>query len=82
MDRVLNGIIEDKCMVYMDEIIIYGETEIEHDKNLKEVLRRLSNNNMKVNYKKMQYKDSKVKLLGYLIDGKKYNRLENTRGKS
>ncbi|KAF9762409.1 Retrovirus-related Pol polyprotein from transposon opus [Nosema granulosis] len=54
MDHILSDIMETKYMVYMDDIIVYGKDETEHDRNLCEVLTRLSENNFKVNPEKMQ----------------------------
>ncbi|KAF9761236.1 Retrovirus-related Pol polyprotein from transposon opus [Nosema granulosis] len=69
MDNILNDIIEEKWMVYMDDIIVYGKSEEEHDQNLIDVLERLNEKKFKVNSSKMQFKDGKVKPLGYMIDG-------------
>ncbi|KAI5166390.1 hypothetical protein NEIRO03_1034 [Nematocida sp. AWRm78] len=41
MNRELDGVIEDGCEVYLDDIIVYGDTVEEHDRNLERVMERL-----------------------------------------
>lgn len=67
--QILEKIIDIKCNVYLDDIIIYGATEKEHDDNFIEVLKLLEENKFKINNLKIQYKQRQVKLLGALIDG-------------
>ena len=55
--------------MYLDDIIIYGETSDVHDLNLAIVLEKLKENNFKINIKKLQYKQKKIRLLGSIIDG-------------
>ena len=69
MDKVLNHLIDIKCNVYLDDIIVYGSTEQEHDENLEIVLKRLQENKFKINLQKIQYKQNNIKLLGAIIDG-------------
>ncbi|KAI4293468.1 hypothetical protein PAPHI01_2742, partial [Pancytospora philotis] len=69
IDDVLSEILDDKCCAYLDDIVVFGENESEHDNNLREVLDRLQKSNLKVNMSKMQYKQKEVKLLGAIIDG-------------
>ncbi|MGL4848853.1 MAG: reverse transcriptase domain-containing protein, partial [Clostridium sp.] len=69
MDRVLKDHIDKKCCVYLDDILVFGETEQEHDFNLEAVLKALSANKFKLNERKIQYKQKKIKLLGMFIDG-------------
>lgn len=71
MDRILASQLDKKCCVYLDDIIVFGKTEQEHDNNLNEVLKLLEAANLKVNINKIQYKASEVRLLGCVIDGVK-----------
>ncbi|KRH93375.1 putative LTR retrotransposon [Pseudoloma neurophilia] len=56
--------------VYLDDIIIYGKSEEEHDKILEEVLEKLNQKNLNVNIKKMQIKKKEINFLGQIIYGK------------
>lgn len=69
MDNLLNEEIPKKCSVYLDDIIVYGETEQKHDENLDIVLNKLNKNNFKINPSKMQFKQQTVKILGSITDG-------------
>ena len=50
--------------IYFDDLIITGETEEEHDNNLKNVLERASKYNLKFNKNKVQFKSQKVTFMG------------------
>ncbi|XP_058816871.1 uncharacterized protein K02A2.6-like [Topomyia yanbarensis] len=60
--RGINGLI-----VYMDDLLIYGATDEEHDQTLKEVLDRLQQMNMKVNEQKSQFGVREVIFLGHHV---------------
>ncbi|WUR03409.1 reverse transcriptase [Vairimorpha necatrix] len=55
--------------VYMDDIVIHAKTREEHDKLFLEAMRLLEENNMRLNSKKIQYRQSEVKLLGVTLNG-------------
>ncbi|KAG0439367.1 Transposon Ty3-I Gag-Pol polyprotein [Dictyocoela muelleri] len=67
MYLILNEFIGNNCFVYMDDILIYGKTEEEHDENLNDILKRLKSFNLKINKEKSKFKQYQVKLLGYNI---------------
>ncbi|KAI5152319.1 hypothetical protein ENBRE01_2738 [Enteropsectra breve] len=69
MDEELSDQVGKCCSIYLDNIIVYGETEAQHDANLLTVLACLAQNGFKINPAKMQYKQQNVKLLGMVIDG-------------
>ena len=69
MERVLEGLIGVVCVVYLDDILVLGETIEEHDKNMRLVLERLGEADLRVNWKKLQYRQRQVKFLGTLVDG-------------
>ncbi len=49
MDRILAGLTWSRCIVYMDDIIVYGKTLAEHNANLECVLQRIIDANLKLN---------------------------------
>lgn len=53
--------------IYFDDIIVYGQTEEEHDIALKAVLDRAVRYNIKFNFSKLQYKIPQVKFLGQVV---------------
>ncbi|KAG0435658.1 Retrovirus-related Pol polyprotein from transposon 17.6 [Dictyocoela muelleri] len=64
---ILKEFIGNKCFVYIDDILIFGKTEEEHDENLNDVLKRLKSFNLKINKEKSKFKQYEVKFLGYNI---------------
>ncbi|KAI5161561.1 hypothetical protein NEAUS03_1652 [Nematocida ausubeli] len=69
MDKELDGVIGNGCEVYLDDIIVYGNTEKEHDENLDRVMRRLDKADLRVKEVKMQYRRQEVLALGHIING-------------
>jgi hypothetical protein len=67
MYLILEGLIGNACLVYIDDILVYGKTESEHDNNLKLVEERLSEYGLIENFAKRIYKKNTVKFLGYCI---------------
>jgi hypothetical protein len=54
-------------MVFIDDIIVFGETTSEHDENLKRVLERLDKYGLKVNKSKFIHRQEEVEYLGHII---------------
>lgn len=53
--------------VYIDDILVWGETLEEHDRNLNNVVERARELNIKFNREKLQYRVSEVKFLGHIF---------------
>jgi len=84
MERVLQEYNSKICLVYLDDVIIFGKTFEEMIQNLKKVLSRLREVNLKVNPKKCILFSQKVKYLGHIIssegistDSEKINAVNN-----
>ena len=75
LQRVMNKIFEDMngkgVKVYMDDIVIYTRDKEQHHKLMREVIRRLGTNKMRINPEKIQLCEEEVRLLGVTIDGVK-----------
>lgn len=54
-------------MVYFDDIVVYADDETEHDRIMKEVIDRARENNIKFNKDKIQYRQGRVKFMGYIL---------------
>ena len=70
MERVFAGLTYVTLLIYLDDIIIYGKTFEIHLENLKEVLRRLKEANLKLNAKNCLFFETEVTFLGHLVSEK------------
>lgn len=84
MDSILLGIQNERCAVYMDDILIYSRTIHEHLSRLREVFTRLRKANLKIQPDKCEFLKKEVAYLGHLItpdgvkpDPKKVEAVEN-----
>lgn len=66
MEKILSGI--DGVVVYFDDIFIFGETQDEHDRNLRTVLSRFKDCGLTVKLEKCFLDQTRVQFLGYEID--------------
>lgn len=76
MNNVLQGLIGKICHVYLDDIVIVGENLNNHINNLKTVLKRLSQFNLKIQLDKCEFLKRETEFLGHVItqDGVKPNK--------
>lgn len=75
MNNVLHGLIGNICYVYLDDIIVVGFNLDNHIENLQEVLKRLSQFNLKIQLDKCEFLKRETEFLGHIItqDGVKPN---------
>ena len=64
-DNIIN---EGKVEAFVDDILIGTETEKEHNEIMKEVLKRLKENDLYVKPEKCAWKVQKVNFLGVIMD--------------
>lgn len=67
LEKVLHGMLSKKCLVYLDDVIIFGKSFDEMLENLKMVFSRFREVNLKINPKKCSFFQNKVKYLGHII---------------
>ena len=65
MEQILSGC--DNVVNYIDDIMIFGATEEEHDRALEKVLLVLKKRNIILNHDKCIYKTSKIEFFGNLM---------------
>jgi hypothetical protein len=68
MEKILNGI--NGIFIYIDDVLIYGKNELEHDSRLKEVKKvkeRLSHYGVMLNDRKCKIKCTSIKFLAHQI---------------
>lgn len=52
---------------YLDDILVYGTSMVEHDKNLEAVMARLRNHNVRINMSKCNFRKQSVTFLGFKL---------------
>ncbi|MFH1626145.1 MAG: reverse transcriptase domain-containing protein, partial [Pseudomonadota bacterium] len=70
MRKVLAGLLDIHCLLYFDDICVFGSTEEELRENLRLVFERLQLWKMKINTKKTKLGVREVKYLGFKINSK------------
>ena len=75
MDTALRGLTGKYCFVYLDDIIIFGSTIQEHNRNLAIVLQRLRERGLKIQPDKCEFLKPELEYLGHVVtaDGIKPN---------
>ena len=67
MAHALEGLLYDVCELYIDDIIVHGQTEAEFAANLAKVLRRLQERGITVNPAKCRLGVPEVEYVGHVI---------------
>ncbi|KRX54278.1 Retrovirus-related Pol polyprotein from transposon 17.6 [Trichinella sp. T9] len=67
MENALRGLTIKGCLVYLDDIIVYGRTEEEHLERLAKVLHRLQSVGLKIRPDKCQLMRRSVRYLGHVV---------------
>ena len=69
--RFINTIFADlldvSVIIYLDDILIFSDSEADHSEHVKEVFRRLRKNGLFVNPKKCEFSTNTVEYLGYIL---------------
>ena len=67
MNNILSPFLDKFCMVYLDDILMYSRTEIEHKKHVKTVLRALDEAKLILNLEKYRFGQQSIRFLGHII---------------
>ena len=78
MEKILSGLNDSICKVFIDDIIIWGNSEEELLKNLTTVLNRLQERNVRISLDKCVFAARKIKYLGHIVD-ENGHRLDDSR---
>lgn len=69
LDRIIGPDMEPRAFAYLDDIVTLGRTFEEHIHNLREVMQRLLNANLRINTDKCQFARPSLRYVGHVIDG-------------
>ena len=61
MEQLMEGF---PCKIIVDDIIVFGKTRGEHDRNLDAVMQRLQEINLHLNIKKCEFRVDKISFVG------------------
>ncbi|KAF4546986.1 Transposon Tf2-5 polyprotein-like protein 3 [Elsinoe fawcettii] len=67
INRALGGLVDDICVVYLDDILIYSDTREGHVRHVCEVLERLRRYKLYASKKKCDFFTTEVEFLGYIV---------------
>ena len=69
MEMVLRGLLWERCLVYIDDIVVYGRTFQETLQNLEAVLKRVKDAGLKLKPKKCELFTKEILYLGFRVSG-------------
>jgi predicted aspartyl protease len=67
MHEMLTGILFNGAIVYLDDILVYGRNQEEHDQRLQEVFQRIKDTGLKINPEKCEIYKEKLLFLGHTV---------------
>lgn len=67
IQQVLQGI--DGVKNISDDIVVYGETQGEHDRRVRQVMERLKEKGLTLNHKKCEFSMPKLTFMGHVLSG-------------
>ena len=70
MNDVLIDYLDDFCITYLDNILIYSEDLLEYQEHVHKVLIRLREAGLQADIKKSEFNVTRTKYLGYILTTK------------
>ena len=67
INNIIRAHLDQTAITYLDNILVYLNTQQEHTKHVKDVLRCLQQAGLKLNLKKCEFNKLEVEFLGYII---------------
>lgn len=67
MNNILRPFLDNKCICYLDDILVYSSNPEEHEKDVRDVLSALDMAKLKLKPEKCRYHTKEVTFLGYVI---------------
>ncbi|EKD03262.1 retrotransposon nucleocapsid protein [Trichosporon asahii var. asahii CBS 8904] len=67
MNHIFRDMLDISVIVYLDDILIFSQNETEHRGHVREVLRRLRENNLSAKPEKCEFHTDRVEFLGFIV---------------
>ena len=67
INKALRGLVDESCIVYLDDILVFSKTKEEHDQHLQRVCERLRDAELYAKLSKCQFYQSEIEFLGFII---------------
>ncbi|QRW23041.1 Retrotransposable element Tf2 protein [Rhizoctonia solani] len=67
MNKIFRDLLDVYVIIYLDDILVFSLNEKDHKAHVREVLRRLQDNNLFCNIKKCHFHVKKIDYLGFII---------------
>jgi transposase InsO family protein len=67
INKALRGLVDDFCIVYLDDILVFSRTREEHDQHLQQVCQRLREAELYAKPSKCQFYCHEIEFLGFII---------------
>jgi hypothetical protein len=67
MNHILKDLLNEGVIVYIDEVLIYAKIEEKYGLLVKQVLKRLAENDLVISLEKCEWSSERVEFLGYVI---------------
>lgn len=67
MDEVLLGLGNVTCLIFMDDVLVFGRTLQEHTERLQEVFGRLHSTKLTLNLEECHFVKDSVEYLGHCV---------------
>ena len=68
INKALRGLVDDFCIVYLDDILVFSKTKEEHDRHLLLVCERLRDAELYAKPSKCQFYQNEIEFLGFVIN--------------
>ena len=67
INNVLFNYLDDFCIAYVNNILIYSENPLKHDTQVKKMLQHLKKADLQADIKKSEFSVQSIKFLGFII---------------